>query len=71
MIKRGILWGGFHNMSYSHTETEINYTLDAYYDSLQILKIAVENDAVEKMLFGKPVAPVFRRVGNFNTKPKI
>jgi glutamate-1-semialdehyde 2,1-aminomutase len=27
MIKRGILWGGFHNMSYSHNDEDIIYTL--------------------------------------------
>ncbi len=29
MIKRGVLWGGFHNMCFSHTDEEIAYTLKA------------------------------------------
>ena len=30
LIKRGILWSGFHNMCYSHTEADLDYTLAAY-----------------------------------------
>ena len=29
LIKRGILWSGFHNMCYSHTEADLDYTLEA------------------------------------------
>jgi len=69
MIKRGILWGGFHNMSYSHTDEDIEYTLKAYKDVLPILKKAVTEGKVKDYLKGDPVEPVFRKVGNFNTKP--
>jgi len=69
MIKRGILWGGFHNMSYSHTDEDIAYTLKAYQDVLPILKKAVDEGNVKGYLKGDPVEPVFRKVGNFNTKP--
>lgn len=71
MIKRGILWGGFHNMSFSHTDEDIEYTLKAYEDVLPILKKAVETKNVKAYLRGEPVEPVFRRVGNFNMKPKV
>lgn len=70
MIKRGILWGGFHNMSFSHTDEDIEYTLKAYEDVLPILKKAVDEKDVKKYLKGEPVEPVFRKVGNFNMKPK-
>jgi glutamate-1-semialdehyde aminotransferase len=69
MIKRGILWGGFHNMSYSHTDEDIEYTLKAYKDVLPRLKKAVAEGNVKGYLKGDPVEPVFRKVGNFNTKP--
>ncbi|MBT8379806.1 MAG: aminotransferase class III-fold pyridoxal phosphate-dependent enzyme [Ignavibacteria bacterium] len=69
MIKRGILWGGFHNMSYSHNDDEIEYTLKAYKDVLPILKKAVQENNIQGYLRGEPVEPVFRKVGNFNTKP--
>ena len=71
MIKRGILWGGFHNMSYSHTDDDINYTLNTYKEVLLILKKAVEENNVKGYLKGEPVVPVFRKVSNFNTKPKL
>jgi glutamate-1-semialdehyde aminotransferase len=70
MIKRGILWGGFHNMSFSHTDEDVAYTLKAYEDVLPILKKAVEEKNVKGYLRGEPVEPVFRRTGNFNMKPK-
>ncbi|MGQ9797932.1 MAG: aminotransferase class III-fold pyridoxal phosphate-dependent enzyme [Ignavibacterium sp.] len=71
MIKRGILWGGFHNVSFSHTDEDIEYTLKAYEDVLPILKKAVDEKNVKQYLRGEPVEPVFRKVGNFNTKPKV
>ena len=70
MIKRGILWGGFHNMSYSHTDEDVDYTLKVYKEVLPILKKAVEEKNVKGYLKGDPVEPVFRKVSNFNTKPK-
>jgi glutamate-1-semialdehyde 2,1-aminomutase len=69
MIKRGILWGGFHNMCYSHSDDDIEYTLKSYEDVLPILKQAVDENNISKYLKGEPVEPVFRKVGNFNTKP--
>ncbi|MGQ9643538.1 MAG: aminotransferase class III-fold pyridoxal phosphate-dependent enzyme [Ignavibacterium sp.] len=71
MIKRGILWGGFHNVSFSHTDEDIEYTLKAYEDVLPILKKAVDEKNVKQYLRGEPVEPVFRKVGNFNMKPKV
>ncbi len=70
MIKRGILWGGFHNMSFSHSNEDIEYTLKAYEAVLPILKKAVEEGNVKELLRGKPVQPVFRKTDNFNMKPK-
>ncbi|MCL4279468.1 MAG: aminotransferase class III-fold pyridoxal phosphate-dependent enzyme, partial [Ignavibacteriaceae bacterium] len=70
MIKRGILWGGFHNMSFSHSDEDVDYTLKAYKDVLPILKKAVDEKNIVKYLKGEPVEPVFRKISNFNTKPK-
>jgi len=69
MIKRGILWGGFHNMSFSHTDADVEYTLKVYREVLPILKKAVDEDNVKGYLKGEPLAPVFRKVSNFHTKP--
>lgn len=70
MIKRGILWGGFHNISFSHTDADVEYTLKVYREVLPIIKKAVDEKSVMKYLKGEPVAPVFRKVSNFHTKPK-
>ncbi|HKB86903.1 MAG TPA: aminotransferase class III-fold pyridoxal phosphate-dependent enzyme [Ignavibacteriaceae bacterium] len=70
MIKRGILWGGFHNMSFSHSDDDVEYTLGVYKEVLPILKKAVEEKNVSGCLRGEPVEPVFRKTSNFNTKPK-
>lgn len=70
MIKRGILWGGFHNMCFSHTDEDIKFTLNAYAEVLPILKKAVADNNVKALLKGEPVEAVFRKVSNFNMKPK-
>jgi glutamate-1-semialdehyde aminotransferase len=69
LIKRGILWAGFHNMSYSHTDEDVTYTLKAYREVLGLLKEAVAAGDVAARLKGKPVEAVFRKVSNFNMKP--
>ncbi|CUS05234.2 Aminotransferase class-III [Candidatus Promineifilum breve] len=69
LIKRGILWSGFHNMCYSHTEDDLAYTLEAYGQALAELKAGLENDDLAARLRGKPVQPVFRRTDSFNLKP--
>jgi glutamate-1-semialdehyde 2,1-aminomutase len=69
MIKRGILWAGFHNMMYSHTHMDIQYTLKAYANVLLILKEAIESEDVKSYLIGEPLEPVFRKVSDYNIKP--
>ncbi|HAP34942.1 MAG TPA: aspartate aminotransferase family protein [Bacteroidetes bacterium] len=70
LIKRGILWTGFHNMSFSHMDSDIEYTLSAYREILPMLKKVVETKNVRAALRGEPVEPVFRKTSNFNMKPK-
>jgi glutamate-1-semialdehyde 2,1-aminomutase len=69
MIKRGILWSGFHNMMFSHTDEDVEYTLKVYREVLGLLKEAVAAQDVAARLRGKPVEAVFRKVSNFNMKP--
>lgn len=71
MVKRGVLWGGFHNMCFSHSFEDIEYTLKAYKDVMPILKKAVEEKNVKAYLKGEPVEPVFRKTTNLqHSKPK-
>ncbi|KAA2243537.1 aminotransferase class III-fold pyridoxal phosphate-dependent enzyme [Chitinophaga agrisoli] len=71
LFKRGILWSGFHNMSFTHTSEDIEHTLAAYKDVLPLLKQAIADNNVGDLLKGKPVEAVFRKVSNFNTKPVV
>jgi len=70
MIKRGVLWAGFHNMCFTHSDEDIAYTLKAYREVLQLLKNAVEQKNVADLLKGDPLEMVFRKVSNYNIKPK-
>ncbi len=71
LIKNGILWAGSHNMSYSHSAMDIDYTISVYKSILPKLKEAVDSKNIRNYLKGEVLKPVFRRIGNFNTKPKI
>jgi glutamate-1-semialdehyde 2,1-aminomutase len=63
LIKRGVLWTGFHHVSFSHTDADIDYALDAYADALPVLKAAMDAGDVNSALRGEPVHPVFRNLG--------
>lgn len=70
MIKRGILWAGFHNMCFSHSEADLHYTLDAYRDIMPLMKEAIESGNIAACLRGEVLEAVFRKVNNYNIKPK-
>jgi glutamate-1-semialdehyde 2,1-aminomutase len=70
MIKRGVLWAGFHNMCFSHSDEDIAYTLSAYRDVMPIMKEAIESGNVKSYLHGEVLEAVFRKVSNYNIKPK-
>lgn len=57
-IKRGLLMPSL-VVSFSHTDQDIDRTIEAIGESLYIYKKAL-NEGVEKYLIGRPVKPVFR-----------
>ena len=59
-IKRGILFTGNHNICFSHTNKDIDYTLKVYRTVLEIIKDAIKKNKVKELLEGEPVKPVFR-----------
>jgi glutamate-1-semialdehyde aminotransferase len=61
MLKRGVLWGGFHNLSFSHTDADVAYTLEAYEDAFPVLKHAIESGKPEQSLRGEVLEMVFRK----------
>ena len=58
-IKRGLLMPSL-VISYSHTEEDVDHTVEAIHDALFIYRSALE-DGVEQYLVGGPTQPVFRR----------
>jgi glutamate-1-semialdehyde 2,1-aminomutase len=59
MIRRGVIAPSF-VVSYSHTEADIDRTVEAAGEALAVYRKALEN-GVEGYLEGRPVKPVFRR----------
>jgi glutamate-1-semialdehyde 2,1-aminomutase len=70
MIKRGILWAGFHNMCFSHSDEDIAYTIAAYEDVMPLMKEAIESGNIEAYLKGDILEAVFRKVSDYNIKPR-
>jgi glutamate-1-semialdehyde 2,1-aminomutase len=60
IIRRGILGPSF-VVSFSHSEDDIDRTVQAVGDALHVYRRALEDDGVERYLVGRPVQPVFRR----------
>lgn len=60
LLRYGILWSKFHNITYSFSETDIYYTLRAYNDIFQLLKMRLEHNDVSEHLLGLPMDAIFR-----------
>lgn len=71
MIRRSILWAGFHNMCYSHSDADIEKTLNVYREVLPLLKKAIEEGTVKQQLKGEVLEAVFRKTSSYNIKPKV
>jgi glutamate-1-semialdehyde aminotransferase len=69
LLRRGVLWQGFHNLSFSHSDADVEEALAAYREVLAVLRGAVELGDVRRRLLGEPVEPVFRRTSSFDTRP--
>jgi glutamate-1-semialdehyde aminotransferase len=69
LLRRRILWQGFHNLSFSHADADVDEALAAYREVLTVLRGAIERGDAERRLLGAPVDPVFRRTSSFNTRP--
>ncbi len=63
LIKRGVLWTGFHHVCFTHTDADIDYVLSAYEDALPVLKAAMDTGDLAGKLRGESVKPVFRNLG--------
>ena len=70
LIRQGVLWGGFHNLSAAHTDDDVSYLLKVYQEAMAALKQVVERGTLVASLRGTPVEPTFRQTTNFNLRPK-
>src|ERR1700743_2320753 len=70
MIKRGVLWAGFHNMCYGHLDEDIQYTLSSFWDVMPLMEAAMESGDIKNYLKGEVLEVVFRKVTDCNIKPK-
>jgi len=62
LLRFGILWSKFHNMTFSFTEADVDYTLRAYDEILQLVKLRLEQGNLSAHLKGQPMDTVFRPV---------
>lgn len=60
VFARGILTLGTHNLSYSHSDRDIECLLGVYDEVFNILKDAVHNRKIEKYLQCKSLEPLFK-----------
>lgn len=71
LVRRGILWSGFHNVCAAHTEADIAHVGRAYEDVLPLLDAAVSQGRLRDAILGVPVQPVFRKTSHFDTRPRV
>lgn len=55
LTKRGILWTGSHNMSFSHKRKEVNYVIKAYEEIFPLLKEYLEKGSLKSKFLGKQI----------------
>ena len=60
MFVRGILTLGTHNMSYSHSDLDIQLLLKAYDEVLPLIKDSVDNRKMQEYLRCMPIVPLFK-----------
>ena len=60
LMQRGFLSLGTHNMSYAHSEDDVDRLADAYGQIFPILREAVANRAVKQFLRCEPLQPLFK-----------
>ena len=60
MFSRSILTLSTHNVSYAHTQADVDCLLEAYDEVLPILRDAVDNDRLNELLRCEPLKPLFK-----------
>ena len=60
LMERGFLSLGTHNISYAHTEEDVDRLLVAYDEIFPLLRTAVESRAMQQYLKCEPLVPLFK-----------
>jgi glutamate-1-semialdehyde aminotransferase len=71
MLLHGVLWSGFHNLSYSHSDDDVNAVLAAYREVLPRLGEIVQSGTLTENVHGGPILPSFRKTSNFHTRSRV
>ena len=58
--KRGVLFGGPVYISFSHTEQDIERTLDVSYEAMRTVREAIDEGGVDRFMEGKKIGTVYR-----------
>ena len=70
IVKRGIfMHPGVEYISYSHEKIDIQKTINAFVDSIPILKKAINENRVKSYLKGNPVNPVYTLIKSPEKRP--
>jgi len=59
-VKKGVLFGGPVYISFSHTDEDVDRTLDASYEALKVLKRAVAECNIDRYMEGRKIGTVYR-----------
>jgi glutamate-1-semialdehyde aminotransferase/spore coat polysaccharide biosynthesis protein SpsF (cytidylyltransferase family) len=62
VIQRGVLAAGYHNICYTLSDADINYTLEVYASAMKTVKKAIDSGNPRSFLKGDPVKNVFRKI---------
>lgn len=60
-VKRGVLFTAGHNICFSHSNKDVDYTLRVYRTVFEIVKDAIGKDKVKRLIEGDVIQPVFRK----------
>ena len=61
LVRQGILWSKFHNITLAFNEEDISFTLDCYENIFLELKTILKSPNFNDHLIGKPLDVVFRK----------
>ena len=68
LLRRGILWAGYHALSFSHQKNDIELTLNAFEGTMRLFRKIVDGtQSLRSLIEGEPVKQVFRNVADFNS----